>query len=350
MVWIANLPYPVIRRPVAQNAPILLLPSYVSVDKHFRQAIASVQEAKQLIDNATSPADLERGRQKVEEAQKHLDALPLDFLNIRPEYRYWWYDWRFSRIQFSQARAEVARLNAKVFQEGNAQTLLADGEQSLNTAKQQYNQAKTPTDKRIAIEAWRSALDKLTQIPGETLAGKVARQKLDIDQRDFREVVGLAAGNEHISTLIKAAQEFSWQAAKAGQHPPHTVTEWQQVKVLWQQAIESLKQIPSDDLAGYAEAQRLLAQYEANLGQIEIRLQAEAESAQALQEAKRNIESLLANTPTDPNSLNRNLVISRLQRIINDLERVSSGTIAYLEAQEILLSAKNKLNQLQSQQ
>ncbi|MFN6498842.1 MAG: hypothetical protein RMX65_017850 [Nostoc sp. DedQUE01] len=37
VIWVANLPYAVIRRPVARNAPILLLPSYMSVDRHYRQ-------------------------------------------------------------------------------------------------------------------------------------------------------------------------------------------------------------------------------------------------------------------------------------------------------------------------
>jgi hypothetical protein len=41
MVWFVNLPYPIIRRPVAEAAPILLLPSYISMDNHYRQAIAS---------------------------------------------------------------------------------------------------------------------------------------------------------------------------------------------------------------------------------------------------------------------------------------------------------------------
>jgi hypothetical protein len=55
VVWLANLPYPVIRRPVAGTAPILLLPSYMSVEANYRQAIASVEQAEQLIENATSP-------------------------------------------------------------------------------------------------------------------------------------------------------------------------------------------------------------------------------------------------------------------------------------------------------
>jgi len=347
MVWVANLPYSVIRRPVARTAPILLLPSYMNMDSNYRQAITSVEQAQQLIDQATSPADLNLGEQKVKEAQKHLDALPIRFLTDLPEYRYWWYDSRFSIYGFNSARTKIGQLEAKVFQEKNAQTLLTDSEQALLTAKQQYQQASTPTDKQAAIASWRSAIDQLKQIPSVTLAGKTAQAKLENNQRDFQEVVGLAAGNERISTLMTAARQFSWQAAKAGQNPPHSVAQWQQVEKLWKEAIVRLEAVPKDDLAGYAEAQKLLAEYNTNLGQVQIRRQAEADSVETLEQAQRQIERLLAYTPTDAKSLDRNGTMSQLQSIINQLEKVQNGTTAYLKAQELRLSAQNKLKQLQ---
>jgi hypothetical protein len=210
-----------------------------------------------------------------------------------------------------------------------------------------YQAASTPTDKQAEIASWRSAIDQLKQVPSVTLAGKTAQAKLNNYQRDFQEVVGLAASNERISTLIESARQFSWQAAKAGQNPPHSVAEWEQVENLWEQAIAQLKQIRSDDLTGYAEAQKLLAQYSTNLGQVKIRQQAERDSQEALQQAQDKIERLLAFTPTDANSLNRNRTASELQGIINELEKVQNGTTAYLKSQALLLSAKNKLNQLQ---
>jgi hypothetical protein len=350
VVWVANLPYPVIRRPVAQKAPILLLPSYMDMDSHYREAIASVEQAEQLIENSTSTADLDLGAQKVQEAQNHLDALPVGFLNESPEYRYWWYDSRFSIYGFNSARTKIGQLEAKVFQEKNAQTLLTDSEQALQKAKQQYQQASTPTDKQAAIASWRSAIDQLQQIPSQTLAGKTAQAKLENYQLDFKEIVGLAAGNERISTLIEAARQFSWQAAKVGQNPPHTVAEWKQVENLWEQAIQRLEQVPSEDLAGYVEAQKLLATYKTNLGQVQIRRQAEENSVYALQQAQSKIETLLAYTPTDAKSLDRNRTISQIQSIINELEKVQNGTTAYLKAQELLLSANNKLKQLQPKQ
>jgi hypothetical protein len=47
--------------------------------------------------------------------------------------------------------------------------------------------------------------------------------------------------------------------------------------------------------------------------------------------------------------VDRNRVLSQLQSIINQLEKVQNGTTAYLKAQELLLSANNKLRQLQVQ-
>ncbi|MEH2399545.1 hypothetical protein [Nostoc sp.] len=341
IIWVANQPYPVIRRPVMLHAPFLLLPSYISMDNHYRQALVSVEQAEQLIEKATSPADLALGEQKLQETQKHLDQLPTSFVNDWSEYRYWWYDSRFSIYGFNAFRSKVGQLEAKVFQEKNAQSLLTDNMQTLLNAKQQYE--------RAATAAWQTALNQLEQIPGQTLAGKTVQNQLDTYKHEFQEVVGLAAGNDRISALITAARQFSWQAAKAGQNPPHTVTEWQQIENLWIEAIERLKEIPSKDVAGYTEAQKLLAIYQANLGQVKIRRQAEADAVEAIDAAQREIGSLLASIPADAHDVERNRVLSQLQSIINQLRKVQNGTTAYLKAQELLLSANNKLRQLEAQ-
>ncbi len=347
VIWVANQPYPVIRRPVMLHAPFLLLPSYISMDNHYRQALVSIEQAEQLIEKATSPADLALGEEKLQEAQKHLDQLPTSFVNDWPEYRYWWYNSRFSIYGFNAFRSQVGQLQAKVFQEKNAQSLLTDNMQTFLNAKQQYERATTTTDKQIATAAWQTALNQFEQIPGQTLAGKTVQNQLDNYKREFQEVVGLAAGNDRISALITAARQFSWQAAKAGQNPPHTETEWRQIENLWIEAMERLKEIPSKDVAGYTEAQKLLAIYEANLGQVKVRRQAESDGVDALEAAQREIERLLASVPDDAQDVDRNRVLSQLQSIINQLEKVQNGTTAYLKAQELLLSANNKLRQLQ---
>lgn len=145
-LYLVNLPYTAIRRPVAANAPLLLLPSYISRDRNYRHAINTFEQAQQLIDRATTPADLALGEQKLDQAQESLDALPIGWEDSSLS-AYSSYNWRFNRSRFNAARAEVGRLKAKVFQEKNAQDALLVAEQSLTAAQQQYSQANTKNER-----------------------------------------------------------------------------------------------------------------------------------------------------------------------------------------------------------
>lgn len=346
VLWVVNLPYPMIRWPVARTAPILLLPSYMSMDYHYRRAIARVEQADQLINQSTSPADLTLGEVKVKEAQQHLDALPVWFLGYWPRYTFW-LGWQLTLDEFKTARASVGRMEAKVFQEKNAVEKLNQGEQALNAAKQQYQQAQTAADRETAIASVQAALDQLEQVPPQTLAGRTAQNKLAALKRDFEQVAGLAAHGARTGTLIAAAQQFAIAASQAGQNPPHTASEWEEIVGLWEPAIDRLKQVPVEH-PGYVEAQELLAKYQRNLGIVRTRLQAEQASVEALQQAKDRIQTLLASTSADGSSMNRNHLMSQLQGIINQLETVQPGTTAYPEAQQLLQSAQKKLEQVQS--
>ncbi len=55
------------------------------MDHHYRGALAAVEQADQLINKATANTDIERGAQKVAEAQQHLDSLPVWFLGYYPQ-------------------------------------------------------------------------------------------------------------------------------------------------------------------------------------------------------------------------------------------------------------------------
>lgn len=116
LVWILNLPYPMIRRPVARTAPIILLPSYLKMDRNYREAIAKVEQADQLVNQATSMEDLKLGQEKVDQAQKNLDALPVWFLGYEPQrYGFFGFGWKFTFDEFEAARAKVGRMDAKIF-------------------------------------------------------------------------------------------------------------------------------------------------------------------------------------------------------------------------------------------
>lgn len=344
-IWAMNLPYPPIRRPIAENAPILLLPSYISMDHSYREAIDAVEQAKQLVDGATSVADIELGAQKVTEAKDHLDQLPLWLWDELPGYRSWWWYGRMSYVGFDSARREIGRLDAKTIQERNAQSVLTDAEQAVDLAKQQYQQASTAAAQLTANQAWQSALAQLAQVPSQTLAGRMAQQKLVGARQEWQDTVGLAASNQWAATQIQIARDYGIKAAQAGQNPPHSVEEWQRVENMWQDAIHQLDQVSPNDVVGYAEAQRLRAEYRDNLAQIQVRRQQEANAVLAFQEANRTIQSLLANAAR----FDQNYTISQIQGVITQLKQIDNGTTAYKDAQVLLLQAQNKLDQIQAQ-
>ncbi|MEG4303613.1 hypothetical protein [Microcoleus sp. D3_18a_C4] len=344
IIWLLNLPFPMIRWPVAKTMPILLLPSFMSMDHNYRQAIALVEQSDQLVNKATAVADFDLGEIKAKQAQKHLDALPVWFLGYYPQTycNFFGCSWRFTVDEFQAARKNVGRMEAQVFQQKNAFTQLNQVEKTLNAAKQQYQQAKTAADRQKATVNWQSAIDQLNQIPAETLAGETAKKTLKAAERDFQAMGGVATGSVQADNLIEAAKEFALSAAVAAKNPPHPAAQWEQIAQLWQEAINRLKLISVDN-PGYLDAQTKLAKYQKDLGITQIRLEAEKDSAKALQAAK----SLFANLQNNVNSQNPGYSLSQLQQIINQLESVKPGTTVYPESQKWLQSARKKQQEWQ---
>ncbi len=343
LVWLINLPYPMIRRPVARTAPILLLPSYLSMDRNYRKAIAKVEQADRLVNQATSLADLELGTEKVKQAQKHLDALPVWFLGYEPRIFMTWFrfSWMFTLDEFKAARASVGRMEAKIFQEKNAMAQLEKSETAIENAKKDYQQAKDLTEKQQAIANWQRGIDELEQIPDPTLAGKMAATKLKAYSRDFQQIYGLIIDNDLNNTVIAAAQQFASKATSSCQNSANSVHRWQQCAKLWQQAIQRLHKVELGD-PGYLEAQTLLANYETNLGEVEISERAEAEAVRIVDSAYQQITRL----PKQVNSNNCDRIIGDIQNIIYQLEKVPASTTVYQEAQSLISSAHKKLQNI----
>jgi hypothetical protein len=343
-IWLLNLPYPMIRRPIARIAPIVLLPSYISMDRNYREAIANLEQADQLVNQATSSADLELGTEKVKQAQKNLNALPVWFLGYEPRPFMTWFhfSWLFTLDEFKAARASVGRMEATIFQEKNAMLRLEQSKAKIDRAKGDFQKATESSAKQQAIALWQAGIDELTEIPSDTLAGSQAKLKLNAYQRDFQQVSGLVAGNNRINISIAVAQKFAEQASNRCNNTPHQVKIWEQCASLWQQASQKLTSISVDD-PGYLAAQTLIVNYESKLGEIEIAREDESQSEIAVEEAK----SLIIDLPKQIDSNNRDIVIRQLQIIIDRLEKVRPNTTVYSEARQLMTLANNKLQQIQ---
>ncbi|MGC9526267.1 MAG: hypothetical protein ACP5D7_12090 [Limnospira sp.] len=345
LIWVVNLPYPMIRMPVARTAPLLLLPSYISMDYNYRQAIALVEQVDQLVDRATAAEDLELGAEKAGRAQKHLDQLPVWFLGYYPKAYCTWMGctWKFTLDEYESARKKIGRRSAQVFQEQNALGAFAAAEDTLKLAREQFDGATDAAGEETAIQAWQAAIDQLRGIPQETLAGKMARKTLDAAERDFEQEVGFVAGRLQGNTLIEAAQIFASQAANDAQNPPHTASHWKQVLQHWDEAIARLEQVPRDN-PSYLEAQKKLAEYQSNRWAIRRRLEDEEASVKAIERSQK----LIAEWRQLVNSENPNLstLNRQLAEIIYTLESVKPGTTVNAQAQDLLQKARHTRSNL----
>jgi hypothetical protein len=346
-IWVLNLPYPMIRWPVAKTVPIILLPSYISMDNAYRQTISLVEQSDQLVNQATSAQDIELGAEKVADAQNNLDKLPVWFLGYYPKGYCSWFgcNWRFTVDEFETARAEIGRMEAVIFQERNAQDQLQAGTAAVETAQTAFQAAQAGPERSAALANWQRGMDQLAELPPGTLAGRQAATKLQAYQRDYQAISGNVAGGNRSNTLVDAARAFANQASMEGQNPPHSAETWNRIAELWETAIDRLSSIPIDD-PGYGEAQTLLAEYQRNLGIVREKAIMEKTSAQALESAKQKNTQLLSQ---DLNNMPPNQIASRIQAVVDDLNKVQPGTTSYNEARELLKFANQKLAQLQTQ-
>lgn len=340
LVWFVNLPYPMIRRPVARVFPMVLLPSFMSMDQHYRQTISLVEQADQLINQATGPADIALGKQKTTGAQASLDRLPVWFLGYYPQRYCHWAScsWQFTLDEYKQARAQVGRMEAKVFQEEQALEQLKVAETSLGAAQALF--AAIP-DKQEAVAQWRAALDQLEQVPDNTLAGRLAAGKWAAYSREFEGVAGTVAGETRTGLRVDVAQEYAQQAIATAQNPPHSIFVWRKAAGQWKDAIAQLAEVPPED-PGYRTAQQRLAQYKSSLGDVEIRLAQEEAAQTRLELAQQGYHRLLARS--DSADYQR----SQLQGILDQLQQIPPGTTAYATATPLRLSVQQQVQRLGS--
>ena len=348
-LWVVNLPYPAIRRPIHNRFPLLLLPSQIYIDNNYKQSVRYVRQGEQFIARATSIEDILLGEERLIKAQKYLDGIPFIPLEELQNsgYGYGRLYGSFSHFDMQRLRGDVGTLEAKIFQEKNAYDLLTESESAIDTAKEQYQQSSEPQDKQLAIKNWQSAINKLKEIPASTLAGKKAQLKYQNTREEFANEVGEIYANEELQTYVLAAQQFSNQALSLAKNPPHNLAKLQEIERLWSLAIAELESVPKEDLQAYLKSKQLIAEYSAKLAQIRLQKSAEKTSINAFNNAQKKVEKLLINTPANSQSLNVNRTIADLQNIINELDKVQKETTVWTESQKLKTFAGKKLKELQ---
>nr|WP_069790577.1 hypothetical protein [Cyanobacterium sp. IPPAS B-1200]OEJ78880.1 hypothetical protein A5482_12390 [Cyanobacterium sp. IPPAS B-1200] len=327
------------------------MPSQIIVENNFKKALNLTEQAEQLIDNATDFPDLELGSQRLQEGKIYLDNIPIIAQQELMGYggSRFFYRSSFSGSQFLEMRRKVGELEAKIFQGNNAKTTLNRLETQLTEIKNQYQNSNSDQERRQIIQQWRTMLNEFNLISPSTFAGTIAQQKLVAHQLDFEDMVGFSANNERLATFVSTAQDFANLAKVRSQNSPYTVSEWSDIEDFWQKAINELNKIPSTDLEGYRQANRIIVEYEDSLRDVRLRKEREENSLRNFNKAEdliNNYRSSTVNMEDSPNNINRRIV--QIQEIINILQDIDPNSTSYAEAQMLISDAQNQINSLKS--
>jgi len=190
LLTILNLPHPNVRWSVARTAPILLTPSYMNMDFHYWGAKNSITQAESLLKSATNFTEIKQVEDKLEDADKHLDSIPVWFLGYYPEVYCQRFSckWDFSFNEFEQVRSQTIGLEAKVFTQKSAFVSLLEAEQAYNGAKQELVIARTQKQRDFAIASLQASIKTIEEIPPDTLAKRKAETKLKVYKRYYEKV------------------------------------------------------------------------------------------------------------------------------------------------------------------
>ncbi|MEO0456153.1 MAG: hypothetical protein AAF152_06155, partial [Cyanobacteria bacterium P01_A01_bin.114] len=188
-----------------------------------------------------------------------------------------------------------------------------------------------------------AGLEKLSEIPPNTVAGKLAQAELATFQQNYQGLTGKSTPASQSHPAIQAAQQYATQADKIIQSPPSTVETWKTAAALWQTAITQLEQVPANSPSA-AEAKTLRVNYINNLQQIQAKQTLEQNAKQTLSQVREQAQRLMEKRDKPPTPA----LLTELQTVIGELQAIPPGTTAYDEAQRLLVQVEQQFRDMQA--
>ena len=206
---------------------------------------------------------------------------------------------------------------------------------------------------REAAALWRQAITHLDQITVSQTHYEAAQQKKALYQRnlqqvEMRQIAARRPAPNGISSpqfsssrpdWLAVAKGYGWQAALASQNAPHPAEQWAEIAEVWEVALLTLNRVEPTH-SQYAEAQQVKARYQQNLSAIRHRYQIEQTTTRQLQALQRAILQLDQTAISDA-SRDR-----QLQSIVQQLEKIPSGTQAHAIAQQLIGQISRSADQM----
>lgn len=179
-------------------------------------------------------------------------------------------------------------------------------------------------------------------------AEQQAKQQLTEAQRLVSEIppwssaYGEAQGVKQALDQVLIAENKAETAIQKGQATAQSVTDWQTIASLWQEAIAPMQSVAQTSPL-YPYAQQRLTAYRANLKLTEQRIAAEQEARKRLLEAKKTAGLAEARQNTAKQLQDWQIAQSTWLVTMNALKQIPDGTTSYAEAQQLIQNYEPKL-------
>ena len=220
------------------------------------------QQSLQTLQTAKTPQDLQRAQQQLADSKRQLQGIP-----------------KWSRYyDEAQALQQAAQSQVQTLE------LALGAENKANTATQKSQALPQSTaDLRATQELWREAIAQLQTIPQSNPLYTYAQARSTAYAANLAAIGKLSIAEQQAQKKLGAAQETA-KIAAARQGIAQTSENWQLAQVTWQVAINTLRQI-SSTTTSYAEAQRLLLDYQPKLAAVRNRATQEQLAQKAFNQA-----------------------------------------------------------------
>ncbi|BDA71897.1 hypothetical protein CAL7716_060630 [Calothrix sp. PCC 7716] len=161
----------------------------------------------------------------------------------------------FAQSKLSLFRSGLQSVNVQTLAQSRWQKKVNDAQAAAKVARERETNAKSLPDLQRALTTWQIVVNALIAVPQTSPAYAEARTLLN----DYQP--RLLTLRDRVSKLELAATSLAQAVATAKQAEQYEQqNQWQAATVRWQQAINTIKQIPPESLL-YNQAQPLLQAY-----------------------------------------------------------------------------------------
>ncbi|MEM9215101.1 MAG: hypothetical protein AAGD25_12235 [Cyanobacteria bacterium P01_F01_bin.150] len=198
-------------------------------------------------------------------------------------------------------------------------------------------------DLQTVRSLWKSAIDDLELLPIDSPLHEFAQTYLADYQPQLVTAEQQLQKEQTAINALETAQEAA-QLAQVRQGVAQSLENWQFARVTWLVALNRLKQVTTDTLAG-EEAQRLMAFYQTSLDEVNAQVSSEKVASTSLVKAKQHAQ--IAAAAEQRHDWQR--AIADWNSAIQSAQEIDNGSTYYLKAEKLLTQYQDSVARVQDQ-